>query len=259
MTNLDSVLKSKDITWLTKVRIVKAMVFPVVTYGYERWTIKKADCWRNAFELWCWRRLLRVSQTARSNQLILKEINLEYSLVGLMLKRKLQYFGHQMRRTDSLEKTLMLGKTEGRRRRGQQRTRWLDGITDSMDKSLSRLGKWWGTRRPGVLQSMGSQRIGHSGWITTTNSLKGFPGDSMVKNLPVNAGDSASAPRSGRSPGGGNSYPLQYPCLENPMNRGAWWATVHKVTESDMTGWLSMSTSKPTLRKCKQIKQQRKF
>ena len=100
-----------------------------------------------------------------------------------MLKRKLQYFGHQMRRTDSLEKTLMLGKTEGRRRRGQQRTRWLDGITDSMDKSLSRLGKWWGTRRPGVLQSMGSQRIGHSGWITTTNSLKGFPGDSMVKNL----------------------------------------------------------------------------
>ena len=141
MTNLDSILKSRDITLPTKVHLVKAMVFPVVVYGCESWTIKKAEHRRiGAFELWCWRRLLRVPWTTRrSYQSIPKEISPEYSLEGLMLKLKLQYFGHLMQRTDSLEKTLMLQKIEGRRRRGQQRLRWLDGITDSMDMSLSKL------------------------------------------------------------------------------------------------------------------------
>src|SRR5574341_1201431 len=141
MTNLDSILKSRDITLPTKVRLVKAMVFPVVMYGCESWTVKKAECRRiDAFELWCWRRLLRVPWTARrSNQSILKGISPGISLEGMMLKLKLQYFGHVMRRVDSLEKTLMLGGIEGRRRRGQQRMRWLDGITDSMDVTLSEL------------------------------------------------------------------------------------------------------------------------
>ena len=141
MTNLDSIFKSRDITLSTKVHLVKAIVFPVIIYGYESWTIKKAEGRRiDAFELWCWRRLLRVPWSARrSNQSILKEINPGCSLEGLMLKLKLQYFGHLMRRADSLEKTLMLGKIEGRRRRGQQRIRWLDGITDSMDMGLSGL------------------------------------------------------------------------------------------------------------------------
>ena len=140
MSNLDSMLKSRDITLPTKVHLVKAMVFPVVMYGCESWTIKKAECRRiDAFQLWCWGRLLRVLWTARrSNQPILKEISPEYSLEGLMLKLKLQYFVHMMWRTDSLGKTLMLGKIEGRRRRGQQRMRWLYGITDSMDMSLSK-------------------------------------------------------------------------------------------------------------------------
>ena len=138
MTNLDSIFKSRDITLSTKVHLAKAMVFPVVMYGCESWTIKKAECQRiAAFELWCWRRLLRFLWTARRS--ILTEISPEYSLEGLMLKLKLQYFGHLMQRVESFEKTLMLGKIEGRRRRGQQRMRWLDGITDSMDMSLSRL------------------------------------------------------------------------------------------------------------------------
>ena len=140
-TNLDSILKNRDITLPTKVRLVKAMVFPVVMYGCESWTIKKAECQRiDAFELWCWRRLLRVPWTARrSNLSILKEISPGCSLEGLMLKLKPQYFGHLMQRVDSLEKTLMLGKIEGSRRRGRQRMRWLDGITDSMDVGLSKL------------------------------------------------------------------------------------------------------------------------
>ena len=141
MTNLDSIFKSRDITLPTKVRLVKAMVFPVVMYGCESWTVKKAECRRiDAFELWCWRRLLRVPWTARrSNQSILKEISPGISSEGMMLKLKLQYFGHLMGRVDSLEKTLMLGGIEGRRKMGRQRMRWQDGITDSMDVSLSEL------------------------------------------------------------------------------------------------------------------------
>ena len=141
MTNLDSILKSRDITLPTKVHLGKAMVFPVVMYGCESWTVKKAEGRRiDAFELWCWRRLLRVPWTAkRSNQSILKEISPGISLEGMMLKLKLQYFGHLMRRVDSLEKTVMLGGVGGRRRRGRQRMRWLDGITNSMHMNLSKL------------------------------------------------------------------------------------------------------------------------
>ena len=169
MTNLDSVLKIRDITLTTKVCLVKTMVFPVVMYRCESWTIKKAEHRRmDAVELWCWRRLLRVPWTARrSNQSILKEISPRCSLEGLMLKLELQSFGHLMWRADSFEKTLMLGKIEGGKRRGRQRMRWLDGISDSMDMSLSKLREWW-TGRSGVLQSMGSQRVGHD-WATELN------------------------------------------------------------------------------------------
>ena len=175
MTNLDSIFKSRDITLPTKVHLVKAMVFPVVMYGYESWIVKKAERQRiDAFELWCWRRLLRVPWTARrSNQSILKEISPEYSMEGLMLKLKLQYFGYLMWRADSLKKILMLGKIKGRRRRGRQRMRWLDGITDSMDVGLVNSGSWWWTGRPGVLRFMGLQRVGHD-WATELklNKLK---------------------------------------------------------------------------------------
>ena len=170
MTNLDSILKSRDITLSAKVYLVKGMVFPVVMYGYESWTIKKAECWRiDAFELWCWRKLLSVPWTARGcNQSILKEISPGCPLAGLMLKLKLQYFGHLMQRADSFEKTLMLGKIEGRRRRGQERMRWLDGIIDSMNMGLVDSRSWWWTGRPGVLQFMRSQRVGHD-WATELN------------------------------------------------------------------------------------------
>ena len=170
MKSLDRLLKSKDITFLTKVHIVKAVVFPVVMYRCESWKINKTERQRiDAFELRCWRRLLRIPWTARrSNQSILKEINPEYSLEGLMLKLKLQYSGHFVLGADSLEKTLMLGKIEGRRRRGQQRMRWLDGITDSMDMSWISSGSWWWTGRPGMLQSMGvtKSRTRLSNWTT---------------------------------------------------------------------------------------------
>ena len=149
MTNLDSILKSRDITLPTKVHLVKVLGFPVVLYGCESWTIKKAEHRRtDAFELWCWRRLLRVLWIARSNQSILKEISPEYSLEGLMLKLKLQYFGHLMQRTDPFEKTQMLGKIEGRRRQGGQSMRWLDGITDLMDTEFE--------QAPGVGETQGS-------------------------------------------------------------------------------------------------------
>ena len=170
MTNLDSILKSRDITLPTKVHLVKAMVFPAVIYDCESWTLKKAEHRRtDALQLWCWRRLLRVPWTARrSNQSILKAISPEYSLEGLMLKLNLQYFGHLIWRTGSFEKTLMLGMIEGGRRRGWQRMRWLDGITDSTDWVWISSRSWWWTGRPGVLQFMGSQTVRHD-WATELN------------------------------------------------------------------------------------------
>ena len=178
MTNLDSILKSRDIILPTKFHLVKAMVFPVITYGCESWTVKKAEHWRiDAFELWCWRRLLRVPWTARRcNQSILTEISPEYSLEGLMLKLKLQYVGHLMRRIDSLEKTLMLGGIGGRRRRRRQRMRRLDGHWVWPTQWIwvwVNSGSWWWTGRPGVLWFMGSQRVGHD-WATELNWTEGL-------------------------------------------------------------------------------------
>ena len=195
MTNLDSILKSRDITLPTKVCLVKVMVFPVVMYGHESWTVRKVENRRiDAFELWCWRRLLRVPWTARrSNQSILKEISPGCSLEGLMLKLKLQYFGHLMQRVDSLKKTLILGGIGGRRRRGRQRMRWLDGITDSIDMIWVNSGSWWWTGRPGVLRFMGLQRVGHD-WATELNWTEVIDSSSqtsaslmaqLVKNLPA--------------------------------------------------------------------------
>ena len=170
MTKLDNILKSRDITLPTKVHLVKAMVFPVVKYGCESWTIKKAECRRtDAFELWHHRRLLRVPWTARrSNQSILKEISPEYSLEGLMLKLKLQYFGHLLWRTDSFEKTLMLGKIEDGRRRGRQRIRWLEASPTQWTWVWVNSRSWWWTGRPGVLRFTGLQRVGHH-WVTELN------------------------------------------------------------------------------------------
>ena len=186
MTNLDSIFKSRDITLPTKVHLVKAMVFPIVMYGCESWTIKKAEHWRiDAFELWCWRRLLRVPWTARrSNQSILKEISPGYSLEGLMLKLKLQYFGHLMQRTDLFEKTLILGKIEGRWRRGQQRMRRLDGITDSMDVSLGRLRELVMDREAWCCSSWGrkvSEKMEQLNWTELKWCIEVWRGDGIKR------------------------------------------------------------------------------
>ena len=212
------------------------MVFPVVLYGCDSWTVKKAEHQRiDAFELWCWRRLLRVPWTARrSNQSILKEISPGCSLEGWMLKLKLQYFGHLMRRADSFEKTLMLGKIEGRRRWGQQRIRWSDGITDSMDMGLGGLRVLVMDREAwrSAVHSVTNSRTPLSDWNELRASL-----EAQTIESACNSGDPRSIPGLGRSPGEANGYPVQYSCLKNSSDRGAWRAIVHGVTESRT--WLS--------------------
>ena len=170
MTNLGSILKSRDITMPTKVHLIKTMVFPVVMYGWETWTVKKAECWKlDAFKLWCWRRFLRVTWTARRyNQSILKEVSAGCLLEGLVLKLKLQYFGYLMQSADSLEKTLVLGGIGGRRKRGQKKTRWLDGITTWCTWVWVNSRSWWWTGSPGMLRFMRLQRVGHD-WATELN------------------------------------------------------------------------------------------
>ena len=213
MTNLDSILKSRNITLPTKVHLLKAMVFPVVMYGCENWTVKKAEHRRiDAFELWCWR-LLRVPWTARrSNQSILKEISPGCSTGGLMLKLKLQYFGHLMRRVDTLGKTLMLGGIGGRRRRGQQRMRWLDGITDSMDMSLCKLRELVLDREAwrAVIHGVANSQTRLRNWTELTHIYisQGFPDGSDGKESACNLGDPGSIPGLERSPREGNGYPL---------------------------------------------------